>query len=298
MSYVGSYLWNLRQEVGSRLLLVPGAQMLLVDEADRVLLQQNVDYGLWGLPAGACEEGASFASTAVQELAEETGLQVLESELTAFACLSDPDIHILRYPNGDLTHCFAVCFEARAWSGELQPEPGEVIELGFFPFNDLPTNLHEPTVIVLELYQQFRATGRFQARLPWLSNRPTTARPDHISRAHMPLRRHDNLSTGRYISSHIARSSVRSSMNRPYMSVPAGDSAALTTFDRFTRSNTGCAELLSSSRTWPCRAVAYEMSCVEGYGDLTRILGRRHHEAKSNLADALWFTPISGRGRW
>lgn len=164
MSFVGSYLWSVRQAVGHRLLLVPGAQVLVLDTQDRVLLQQNTDYGQWGLPAGACEEGQSFTDAAVSELYEETGLKVNESDLTAFACLSDPSVHTLRYPNGDITHCFALCFETRTFSGKLTPGEGEVASVDFFPLDALPDDLHPPTVVVLDLHAEYRRTGRFQAR--------------------------------------------------------------------------------------------------------------------------------------
>jgi 8-oxo-dGTP pyrophosphatase MutT (NUDIX family) len=168
MPYEGSYVQKLRRVVGPRLLLVPGAQVLLIDEADRVLLERDVATGLWCLPAGACEEGSSFASTAVAELREETGLVVDEAELTPFACLSDPAVHVIRYRHGDVTHCFAMCFEARTWQGDLLPEPEEVSELGFFALDDvlagLPAELFPPTAAVIDLYEEYRRTGRFQAR--------------------------------------------------------------------------------------------------------------------------------------
>lgn len=164
MSYIGSYLWSVRQQVGHRLLLVPGAQVLLVDADDRGFLQRRSDTGVWELPAGSCEEGSTFVRTAIQELAEETGFRVEQSDLVAFGSLSDPDVHLLTYPGGDLTHCFALCFAARRWSGELRLEPAEVLEGGFFDLDHPPQPLHGPTVVVLEMYRDFTATGRFQAR--------------------------------------------------------------------------------------------------------------------------------------
>ncbi|WP_331773147.1 NUDIX domain-containing protein (plasmid) [Embleya sp. NBC_00888] len=162
MSYVGSYLWSVRQSVGSRLLLVPGAQVVVVDELGRVLFQRRADTGLWEFPAGACEEGSSFASTAAQELAEETGLRVDVADLRAFGCLSDPGVHVVRYPNGDVTHCFAMCFEARRWAGDLALEAGEVTEAVFANPAEPPGPLHGPTVAVLTMHRRYRDTGEFQ----------------------------------------------------------------------------------------------------------------------------------------
>ena len=155
-----SYLWELRQQVGSRLLLMPGAQVLVVD-AGRILFQRSRDTGLWELPAGAAEPGGSFRSTAVRELYEETGLEVSPEDLVPFASLSEAELHTLTYPNGDVLHCFALCFEARRWRGSLTPAVDEVVELGFF--DEPPGELHPPTQVVLRLYDAYRATGVFQA---------------------------------------------------------------------------------------------------------------------------------------
>ncbi|HET6989029.1 MAG TPA: NUDIX domain-containing protein [Kribbella sp.] len=141
---------------------MPGAQVLLVDSADRVLFQRSRDSGLWELPAGAAEPGDSFRSTAARELLEETGLVVAEEDLVPFASLSEADVHTLTYPNGDTLHCFALCFEARRWTGELRPAVDEVLEAGFF--DEPPGELHPPTRVVLELYAFYRASGMFQAR--------------------------------------------------------------------------------------------------------------------------------------
>ncbi|MFF8788859.1 NUDIX domain-containing protein [Streptomyces sp. NPDC015125] len=164
MSYVGSYLWNLRQKVGSRPLLVPGAQILLLEGTGRGLFQQRADTGVWELPAGACEEGSDFTGTAVRELAEETGLRVDREDLEAFGSLSDPGVHTLTYPNGDITHCFALCFVARRWSGELCPGRDEVTQAQFRALADPPRPLHPPTAVVLGMFREFSSTGRFQAR--------------------------------------------------------------------------------------------------------------------------------------
>ncbi|AZK93484.1 MULTISPECIES: NUDIX domain-containing protein [Streptomyces] len=164
MGYVGSYVWKLRQSVGSRLLLMPGAQILLEDPDGRVLFQQRADNGQWEIPAGACEEGSDFAGTAVTELEEETGLLVRREDLVPFGSLSDPGLHTFTYPNGDVMHCFALLFAARTWAGEPSPDPGEVVRIAWHRPDDPPAPLHKPTAAVLEMYREFNATGRFQAR--------------------------------------------------------------------------------------------------------------------------------------
>lgn len=157
-----SYLAQLRRDVGSRLLLLPGAQVLALDAADRILFQRSRDTGLWELPAGGAEPGDSFRTTAAREFSEETGLAVAPDDLVPFASLSQADLHTLTYPNGDVVQCFALCFETRHWTGTLRPAPDEVVEAGFFAAP--PGPLHPPTEVVLGLYAKYRETGRFQAR--------------------------------------------------------------------------------------------------------------------------------------
>ena len=164
MGFEGSYLWQLRQTVGNRLLLMPGAQVVVVDAEERVLFQRRQDSGQWEFPAGAAEPGMTFRDTAVQELHEESGLRVDPESLVPFATLSDPAVHLITYPNGDQVHCFALCFEARTWTGDLSPGADEVQEASFFNPDDLPEPLQPQTKVVWDLYRAFRATGVFQAR--------------------------------------------------------------------------------------------------------------------------------------
>jgi 8-oxo-dGTP pyrophosphatase MutT (NUDIX family) len=108
MAYVGSHLWQLRQSVGSDLILMPGAMVALLDRDQRVLMTKRTDDGTWCLPAGGAEPGGSFAQTAIDELAEETGIKVREQDLVPFGSLSKADLHTIHYPSGDVTHCFAL----------------------------------------------------------------------------------------------------------------------------------------------------------------------------------------------
>lgn len=84
----------------------------------QVLLTRRADDGTWCLPAGVAEPGGSFAATAIGELEEEAGITVAEDGLIPFATLSEAELHTIIYPNGDETHCFAVCFMAERWRGE------------------------------------------------------------------------------------------------------------------------------------------------------------------------------------
>ena len=162
MGFHGSYLWKLRQQVGHGMVLIPGAAVVVEDPDERLLLLMRSDSGEWCTPGGTVEDGSSFARTALTELLEETGLVAEESDLIPFACISEPSIQLLHYPNGDVTHCFAMWFALRRWTGQPRPDGDEIVELGFFDPNALPENLMEPARHSIILYQRFKETAEFQ----------------------------------------------------------------------------------------------------------------------------------------
>jgi 8-oxo-dGTP pyrophosphatase MutT (NUDIX family) len=164
MPYTGSYLWRLRQVVGSELVLMPGAMVALQREDGRVLLAKRGDDGSWCLPAGAAEVGGSFARTAIDELAQEAGVKVAETDLVPFASLSEADLHTIHYPSGDITHCFALCFLARRWEGEPRPDRDESTAVSFVSLDAVPEPVHVPTGHALDLLRAYPNTGAFQLR--------------------------------------------------------------------------------------------------------------------------------------
>jgi len=164
MPFRDSYLGRLRQAVGHDLVLMPGAMVALQRDDQHVLLTKRTDDGTWCLPAGAAEPGGSFARTAIEELAEETGIKVSDADLVPFGCLSEAEAHTIHYPNGDVTHCFALCFLATAWKGDVRPNEEEVTEAKFVDLRTLPEPIHSPTAHALELLAAYHSSGIFQVR--------------------------------------------------------------------------------------------------------------------------------------
>jgi 8-oxo-dGTP pyrophosphatase MutT (NUDIX family) len=160
--FEGSYLWRLRQKVGSRTVLIPGAMVFLVREDGAVLFTRRVDNGLWCLPAGGAEEGSSFAGTALTELREETGVAVDPADLVGFGCLSEAELHTITYPGGDVSHCFAMLFLARRWSGDPRPDGVETAEMRWSDPTTPPTPLERPAAVALDLFRAFTREGKFQ----------------------------------------------------------------------------------------------------------------------------------------
>lgn len=164
MPYVDSYLWRLRQAVGSELVLMPGAMVALQRGDGQVLLTRRADDGSWCLPAGAAEIGGSFAQTAIDEVAEETGITVRGEDLVPFASLSEAEEYTIRYPNGDVTHCFALCFLARRWQGNPRPDGAEATAVRFTPIDAAPEPVHPPSARALHLLRAYLDSGAFQLR--------------------------------------------------------------------------------------------------------------------------------------
>lgn len=143
---------------------MPGAMVALRHNDGRVLLTKRADDETWCLPAGAAETGGSFATTAIEELREETGVEVAERDLVPFGCLSEAEAHTIHYPNGDVTHCFALCFLAEQWRGDPRPDQDESIDIRFAALDSLPDPIHAPTAYALELLVAYLGSGRFQVR--------------------------------------------------------------------------------------------------------------------------------------
>src|SRR5580700_3048793 len=111
----GGYIGRLRSVVGKRLLLVPGARIILQREGGDILLQNRSDFGVWGLPGGSAEEGECLTQTIIRELLEETGLTISDPQPFGFGC--DPSHETITFPNGDKCQFFVLMFYAHHFRG-------------------------------------------------------------------------------------------------------------------------------------------------------------------------------------
>ena len=132
------YIMELRKLVGHRPLLQAGASVLLVDREGRILLQRRADNHLWGYHGGSVELDEDVETAARRELFEETGLRA--RSLMLFGVFSGPEMHFV-YPNGDEVSNIDHVYLCTDYEGELRPQPGEVEELRFFPWDALPEDL-------------------------------------------------------------------------------------------------------------------------------------------------------------
>lgn len=157
--FADSYIGQLRAAVGKRMLLVPGARIVLENSNREILLQQRSDFGLWGLPGGNAEVGESLETVAMREMLEETGLQVTNLKPFGFGC--DPAIETHVFPNGDQCQFFVLNFHSRDFSGELRISADESLALKWFPMSGLPSMLPNMRKSV-EAYQRYLESSDFQ----------------------------------------------------------------------------------------------------------------------------------------
>jgi 8-oxo-dGTP pyrophosphatase MutT (NUDIX family) len=160
VNFSNSYLGKLRKIVGSRLILVPGARIVVHDRLGRVLLELRRDFKRWGLPGGHQEVGDSSAETAIREVFEETGLRITRPQV--FGVASDPRHETIKFPNGDRTQSVSVLFHAKKPRGNPKFDPRETLELAWFGLEDLPADLMPNSARTLKAFRRYRRTGKFQ----------------------------------------------------------------------------------------------------------------------------------------
>jgi ADP-ribose pyrophosphatase YjhB (NUDIX family) len=107
--------------------LVPSANVIVLDNADRVLMIHRTDNDNWAVPGGAMELGETLSACGVRETKEETGI---DCEITGLVGIyTDPKHVILYTSDGEARQEFSVLFTARAIGGEPTPsdESREVV---------------------------------------------------------------------------------------------------------------------------------------------------------------------------
>jgi ADP-ribose pyrophosphatase YjhB (NUDIX family) len=95
-----------------------------------LLLERRADFGTWGVPGGALDEFETIEQGVVREVREETGLEVVSTEL--FGIFSDPS-RIIEYNDGNIYRLLTVAFVVGVAAGDPRISQ-ESLELRFVPF--------------------------------------------------------------------------------------------------------------------------------------------------------------------
>ena len=147
MGYVG----DMRALIGNRPLILAGANVLIFDASNRVLLHRRTDDGLWAILGGVLEPGETLEDTARREIREESGLEL--GDLTLVDIFSGPAFfHV--YPNGDQVHPVGAVYVTGEVRGQPVLDEREVLEVGFFALDALPSDLGTTSRLVLERYRR------------------------------------------------------------------------------------------------------------------------------------------------
>ncbi|USS87943.1 NUDIX hydrolase [Fructilactobacillus hinvesii] len=131
---MADYIHELRQLVGHRPLILNTAGGALLDEQQRVLLQERTGNNDWCFPGGYMEYGERIVETLRREFKEDSGLEVEPIRL-----LQVFDGDCFKYPNGDEVQCLTNFFLVRKTGGQLlQHRTAETSALRYFPLDELP----------------------------------------------------------------------------------------------------------------------------------------------------------------
>lgn len=143
---MADYIMELRKIVGTRPLLMPGANVIILDKQGKVLLHHRSDMDLWGLPGGFCELGETVEETALREVIEEVGLRF--KSLKLLNVYSGEKQHF-KYPHGDEIYNVTVIFVCDDFEGEIEVNKEEGRDARFFSFEDMPSNIGTGIKLIL-----------------------------------------------------------------------------------------------------------------------------------------------------
>ena len=161
MSYIGSYVWKIRQKIGHDELITATVDVVAIKEG-KVCLVYNKDFNAWTLPAGHVELNNSWQSAIKTEMLEEAGLIAKESDLIPFATISGPNYRF-EYPNGDKTRPFTLVFMCEKFLEQDLSDSEEILKKEWFDLNSVQKfPLTKNASLILGAYIDYRKTKIFQ----------------------------------------------------------------------------------------------------------------------------------------
>lgn len=128
---MSDYVRQLRQRIGTDLLLAPTVGALVFNDRGDILLQQRGDTKQWSIPAGALDPVETPADGVLREVWEETGLLVMPERLVGV--YGGPQLRHT-HPNGDQAASILNLFTCRPVDDRPpSPDGRESLDARFFP---------------------------------------------------------------------------------------------------------------------------------------------------------------------
>ncbi len=149
------YIGDLRKLIGTRPIIMVGANVILINEKGEMLLHHRRDMDSWGLPGGAMELGESLEENARREVYEEVGLTCGKLEL--FNVYSGADLYH-KYPDGNEVYNVTTTYLCRDYFGEMNVDMNEGRDAKFFPIDALPHNLSGPVAKSIHEYVAYASS--------------------------------------------------------------------------------------------------------------------------------------------
>lgn len=146
---MSNYIMDLRKVVGHLTIIQVAASVIIENEKGQILLGKRTDNHKWGYAGGSLEIDERVEDCALRELYEETGL--IGEELEFFMISSGKEVHYV-YPNGDEVSNVEIIYTCHKYHGELRPQLEEISELRFFEVENLPKDISDPLIPVLNEY--------------------------------------------------------------------------------------------------------------------------------------------------
>jgi ADP-ribose pyrophosphatase YjhB (NUDIX family) len=158
------FLADLRQKIGSDLILVPTIVVIARNKHGQMLLVHDRDSNNWTLPGGIIEPGEAPADAAVREVWEETRVLATLTHIIGVVGGQGCETH---YRNGDQIAWVATVFGAQVHEGTPVPDGTETTAARFVSPDELPSlTLRADTVRFLGIDTD-RAAGAYFAPASW-----------------------------------------------------------------------------------------------------------------------------------
>lgn len=138
---MSEYIRNMRSIIEKSPLLLVGSSVIAINN-NQVLLQKRADTHVWGYPGGCMKLGESPEETAKREFYEETGFEA--NSIKLYGVFAGEHRHYI-YANGDEVYITDIVYVCDNFTITEKQHDNEVLELKWFPFNEIPENL-SPTI--------------------------------------------------------------------------------------------------------------------------------------------------------